>query len=86
MSSKNVNFLKYVFRLHLDEEIYKVIIIKFSNLFLCSLDHSVLVIAETLRIIAMFTNMEFLTVVLENDGEDQLDRCVKNEVLHRSKE
>jgi len=26
---------------------------------------------------AMFTNIEFLTVVLEKDGENQLDRCVK---------
>jgi len=34
---------------------YKVIITKFSNLFLCRLDHSVLVKAETLRIIATFT-------------------------------
>jgi len=61
----------------LTKKYYKVIIIKFSNLFLCSLDHSVLVIAETLRIMAMFTNIEFLTVVLEKDGENQLDRCVK---------
>ena len=53
---------------------------------MCSLDHSILVTAETLRIIAIFTNTEFLTVVLEKGGEDQLDRCVKNEVLHRVRE
>jgi hypothetical protein len=66
----------------LTKKYYKAIITKFRNLFLCSLDHSVLVIAERLRIIAI----EFLTVVLEKDGEDQFDRCVKNEVLHRVKE
>jgi hypothetical protein len=45
------------------------ITVKFSNLFLCSLDHSVLVIAERHRIIAMFTNIEFLTMVLKKNVE-----------------
>jgi hypothetical protein len=42
-----------------------------------SLDHSILIIAKTLRIINIDTSIEFLTVVLERDSENQLDRCVK---------
>lgn len=30
--------------------------------------------------------MEFLTVMLEKNGEDHLDRCVNNEVLDTVKE